>query len=121
MRKSQWSYGGVKTATFSFVVAIAPAQDLGQKAPWIGSPRQEVTMVTVRRKEIVALSHAGDSRHSGCLLPDVNMVVAPEVALIIETDEGLFEMADEKHSAEKFKQIFPCHLRKHDSSLFKLP
>jgi hypothetical protein len=69
-----------------------------------------MAVVAMSGEEVISCLHTGKGRNTGGLLTDIDMVVTLETPLPIETDEGLFKMADEKHPTTELDQSFSRQL-----------
>jgi len=68
-------------------------------------------MVTVGAEHIVPSLQTGKHGDPYGLLSYIEVVLAPESPLLIETHEGLFKMANEKHLAARLYEAFLWQLR----------
>jgi hypothetical protein len=82
---------------FALVVTITASKDLRQQGSRLCPPCQEVAMVAVGAEHIVSSLKTGKHRDSYSLLSDIEVVLAPEAPLSIETHEGLFKMPNQEH------------------------
>ena len=76
---------------------------------------EQMTMVSMRSKEIIIRAEARNGRHAGGLLADVKVIVAAEHALIVQRHQAFFEVPDEKHPAAQLQQIIARQFRQHDA------
>ena len=58
-------------------------------------PRERMAVVAVGGDDVISRIEAGERRNTGGFLPDIRMVVPGEVALLVQSDQGLLEMPDE--------------------------
>jgi hypothetical protein len=60
-----------------------------------------MAVVAMGGEEIVIRPGTGDCRHAGRFLSDVQVVVTPEMAFVVQTYKSLLEMPNEQHPAAK--------------------
>jgi hypothetical protein len=95
----------MERAALAAVVAVTPAQNLGQQASRVTSARQYVAVIAVGGKQQIIGAEQrqrGDARR---FLSDVDMVMASKATLPMETDEALLEMPDEQHPPALIEQL----------------
>jgi hypothetical protein len=68
-------------------------------------------MVAVRAEYIVSSLKTGKHRDPYGLLSYIEVVLAPESPLSIETHQGLFKMANQEHLATRLEETFLWQLR----------
>ena len=60
-----------------------------------------MAVVAVARDDVVVLAQQGDRPGGDGLLADVKVEEAPDLALLVDTDAALLEMADTSHFGVK--------------------
>ena len=89
----------MERTALSLVQSAGAAENFGAEFLRIGSAREQMTVISVRREEIIIGAQAGNRRHTGGFLTDVKMVMSAENAFVMERDETLFEVTYDEHAA----------------------
>jgi hypothetical protein len=96
---------------FALVVPVTASKDLRQQASRLCPPCQEVAMIAVGAEHIVPSLQTGKDGDPYGLLADIEVVLAPESPLSIETHQGLFKTANQEHHTARLYEAFLWQLR----------
>jgi hypothetical protein len=89
----------MERTALSLVQSVGASENFGAEFFWLSPARQQMTMISVRREEIIIGAQAGNRRHAGAFLADVKMIMPTENAFVVERDKAFFEVTYDKHSA----------------------
>jgi hypothetical protein len=104
----------MERTSLAFVQAVDSSEDFREQPFRFGAAREQVAVVSVRGEEIIVRAEARDSRHAGGFLPDVEVVMPAEYALVMQRHQTLLEVADEKHPPAQFQQSIARQFGQHD-------
>src|SRR3974377_2049841 len=90
----------MQRATAAAVEAGSAAEDLRHRPVGIAAAPDYVAVIAVGGADQVLVAQRFQYGGAGRLLADINVVVAGEVAVLVEPDHRLFEMADHQHAVE---------------------
>ena len=104
----------MQCAAAAAVESGCAAEDFGHRAVGIATASDDVAMIAVGGADQVLLTQHFQNGAAGRLLADIDMVMADELALFIEINYGLFEMAYHQHAFEDRQagsaiEGFGCH------------
>jgi hypothetical protein len=94
--------GNVHGAALTLAVAGLTAIELGHHALEVGTLGDAVAVAAMGRDDLVALLQGGAYTHSDCLLADVAVDNAVDLAGVIVSRCSLFETADGEHLPQHF-------------------
>ncbi len=90
----------MQRAAASAVEPGGAAENLGERARRVRAAADDVAMVAMGGADQVVGVEGFEHGAAGRLLPDIDVIVAREAALLVEADHGLLEMAHQQHALE---------------------